>query len=99
MRKTKAASFCSSAKIVSTVQDKAIVIVRRDLAAWITNCENESICLDSTVIWEKARSLYHQFAVDGYVKEKEATEDQMAGLSKGFHGSKGWFTIFKNGLS
>ena len=42
--------------------------------------------LDSNVIREKARSLYHQFAVDVYIEEEEAAEAQVA--FKGFYGNK-----------
>ena len=47
------------------------------------------------MIREKARSLYHQFSVDGYVEEEEAAEDQVIGPPKSFHGSKGWFCCFE----
>ena len=84
IRKTVATSFCSSAKTVSAAQDKAIIWMESALTVWITDCRTKNTPLDSNVIRKNARSLYHQFAVEGYVKEEEA-----AGPSKGFHGSKG----------
>ena len=47
------------------------------------------------MIREKARSLYHQFSVDGYVEEEEAADDQVIETPKGFHGSKEWFCCFE----
>ena len=71
------ASFYSRAKTVSTLRNKAILRVESALDVWITDCRKKNIPVDNSMMREKVRSLYHQFAVDGYVEEEEAAQDQV----------------------
>ncbi|XP_060768610.1 tigger transposable element-derived protein 1-like [Neoarius graeffei] len=106
IRKTVSISFQSSAKVVSTVRDKAIIRMESALALWISDCWKKNIPLDNNGIREKAQTLYIQYAPKGGAKEvsieEEETEEEArpsssssSSPSKGFLASKGWFYWFQ----
>ncbi|XP_054643003.1 uncharacterized protein phf11 isoform X2 [Dunckerocampus dactyliophorus] len=89
-------SVCGSAKTVSTVRDKGIVMMESALAVWITECSMNSIALDGKVIREKARELYKNFtSLSEGANDPKKKETGPSSAREGFQASSGWFDRFK----
>ncbi|XP_066468312.1 uncharacterized protein [Tiliqua scincoides] len=75
-----------TAKVTSTVRDKALLKMEKALNLWVEEMNRKHVPLDGKVLRQKALSLYEDF-------KKESTEGRE---SKPFAASKGWLHRFRN---
>ena len=75
-----------TAKVTATVRDKCLVKMEKALSLWVEDMNRKCVPVDSTVLRQKALSLYEDFS-----KGSSERSD-----TKPFTASKGWLHRFRN---
>ncbi|KAM5262115.1 general transcription factor II-I isoform 5-T5 [Hipposideros larvatus] len=75
-----------TAKVTATVRDKCLVKMEKALSLWVEDMNRKHVPVDSTVLRQKALSLYEDFS-NGSSERND---------TKPFTASKGWLHRFRN---